>query len=85
GSATNDGGAGLVQALGGCLLDCKGQDGKGHELNRGGAALAEFASIDLTGLDSRCADVEFIVACDVDNPLCGENGASYIFGPQKGA
>ncbi|MEZ8314452.1 glycerate kinase [Vibrio splendidus] len=80
GSATNDGGAGIVQALGGRLLDQKEQ-----ELNRGGAALAELASIDLTGLDSRCADVELIVACDVDNPLCGDNGASHIFGPQKGA
>ncbi|MFS1419264.1 glycerate kinase [Vibrio splendidus] len=85
GSATNDGGAGIVQALGGRLLDSKEQDGKGHELNRGGAALAELASIDLTGLDSRCADVELIVACDVDNPLCGDNGASHVFGPQKGA
>lgn len=85
GSATNDGGAGIVQALGGRLLDSKVQDGKGHELNRGGAALAELASIDLTGLDSRCADIELIVACDVDNPLCGDNGASHIFGPQKGA
>ncbi|MFA0546069.1 glycerate kinase [Vibrio splendidus] len=84
GSATNDGGAGIVQALGGRLLDSNGQDGKGHELNRGGAALAELASIDLTGLDSRCADVELIVACDVDNPLCGDNGASHVFGPQKG-
>lgn len=95
GSATNDGGAGIVQALGGRLLDSKGQDGKGldskgqkgkeHEINRGGAALLELASIDLTGLDSRCADVELIVACDVDNPLCGNNGSSHIFGPQKGA
>ncbi|PMH32231.1 glycerate kinase [Vibrio lentus] len=80
GSATNDGGAGIVQALGVKLLDSAGQ-----ELGRGGAALAELASIDLTGLDSRCADVELIVACDVDNPLCGDNGASHIFGPQKGA
>ncbi|MEZ8346183.1 glycerate kinase [Vibrio splendidus] len=80
GSATNDGGAGIVQALGGLLLDDDGQ-----ELGRGGAALAELASIDLTGLDSRCADIELIVACDVDNPLCGDNGASHIFGPQKGA
>ncbi|MEZ9685059.1 glycerate kinase [Vibrio atlanticus] len=85
GSATNDGGAGIVQALGGRLLDSKGQDSNGQELNRGGAALAELASIDLTGLDSRCADVELIVACDVDNPLCGDNGASHVFGPQKGA
>ncbi|CDU11856.1 glycerate kinase [Vibrio coralliirubri] len=80
GSATNDGGAGIFQALGGRLLDQKEQ-----ELNRGGAALADLSSIDLTGLDSRCADIELIVACDVDNPLCGDNGASHIFGPQKGA
>ncbi|KPM00970.1 glycerate kinase [Vibrio splendidus] len=80
GSATNDGGAGIVQALGGRLLDRNGQ-----EIGRGGAALAELASIDLTGLDSRYTDVELIVACDVDNPLCGDNGASHIFGPQKGA
>ncbi|SBT15457.1 glycerate kinase [Vibrio celticus] len=80
GSATNDGGAGIVQALSGRLLDQKEQ-----ELNRGGAALADLSSIDLTGLDSRCADIELIVACDVDNPLCGDNGASHIFGPQKGA
>ncbi|MEZ8413622.1 glycerate kinase [Vibrio splendidus] len=85
GSATNDGGAGIVQALGGRLIDSKGQDDDGQELGRGGAALAELASIDLTGLDSRCADVELIVACDVDNPLCGDNGASHVFGPQKGA
>ncbi|PTP59510.1 glycerate kinase [Vibrio splendidus] len=85
GSAANDGGAGIVQALGGRLLDSKVQDDDGQELNRGGAALAELASIDLTGLDSRCADIELIVACDVDNPLCGDNGASHVFGPQKGA
>ncbi|MEZ9319934.1 glycerate kinase [Vibrio sp. 10N.286.51.E5] len=80
GSATNDGGAGIVQALGGTLLDNAGQ-----ELNRGGVALADLSSIDLTGLDSRYADIELIVACDVDNPLCGDNGASHVFGPQKGA
>lgn len=80
GSATNDGGAGIVQALGGRLLDRNGQ-----EFARGGVALVDLASIDLTGLYSRCADVELIVACDVDNPLCGDNGASHVFGPQKGA
>ncbi len=80
GSATNDGGAGIVQALGGKLLDRAGQ-----ELRRGGGVLEDLAFIDLTGLDSRCADIELIVACDVDNPLCGDNGASHIFGPQKGA
>ncbi|WKY60154.1 glycerate kinase [Vibrio sp. SNU_ST1] len=85
GSATNDGGAGIVQALGGRLLDSKGQDSNGQELGRGGAALADLASIDLTGVDFRCADVDLILACDVDNPLCGDKGASHIFGPQKGA
>ncbi len=80
GSATNDGGAGILQALGGKLLDAQGS-----ELPVGGAALANLASIDLTDLDKRCANVEFIVACDVSNPLTGENGASAIFGPQKGA
>ncbi|MCG9693192.1 glycerate kinase [Vibrio sp. Isolate22] len=80
GSATNDGGAGIVQALGGKLLDSTGQ-----ELSRGGAALSKLASIDLIGIDSRYKDIELIVACDVDNPLCGDNGASHIFGPQKGA
>ena len=80
GSATNDGGAGIVQALGGRLLDKKGQD-----LSRGGAALAELASIDLSTVDASCADIKLVVACDVDNPLCGDNGASHIFGPQKGA
>jgi len=80
GSATNDGGAGILQALGGQLLDAQG-----NELPVGGAALLNLASIDLTDLDKRCAGVEFIVACDVSNPLTGENGASAIFGPQKGA
>ncbi len=80
GSATNDGGAGILQALGGQLLDAQG-----NELPLGGAALANLASIDLTDLDKRCANVEFIVACDVSNPLIGKNGASAIFGPQKGA
>jgi glycerate kinase len=80
GSATNDAGAGILQALGGQLLDAQG-----NELPVGGAALADLAAIDLTKLDKRCADVEFIVACDVSNPLTGDNGASRIFGPQKGA
>ncbi|NOH97212.1 glycerate kinase [Vibrio sp. 99-70-13A1] len=80
GSATNDGGAGIVQALGGRLFDSNGQ-----ELSRGGAALAELAAIDLSNVDAICADINLVVACDVDNPLCGDNGASHIFGPQKGA
>lgn len=80
GSATNDAGAGIVQALGGKLMDAQGQ-----AIALGGLALQTLHSIDLTDVDPRCKTVEFIVACDVDNPLCGENGASYIFGPQKGA
>lgn len=80
GSATNDAGAGLLQALGVRFL---GADG--NELAPGGAALARLQHIDLTGLDTRLAQVEVMVAADVDNPLCGPKGASAIFGPQKGA
>jgi glycerate kinase len=80
GSATNDGGAGMIQAMGGKLTDSDGED-----LVRGGIALADLANIDLTGLDPRMTDVNVVVACDVNNPLCGTRGASAIFGPQKGA
>jgi glycerate kinase len=80
GSATNDGGAGLLCALGVRMLDIDGQ-----ELPSGGAALAQLRHIDLTGLDTRLAQVEVLVAADVDNPLCGPRGASAVFGPQKGA
>lgn len=80
GSATNDGGAGLLCALGVRMLDIDGQ-----ELPPGGAALAQLRHIDLTGLDTRLAQVEVLVAADVDNPLCGPRGASAVFGPQKGA
>ena len=80
GSATNDGGAGMLQALGVQLLDAQGV-----ELARGGAPLAQLARIDMTGLDMRLAECQIEVACDVDNPLTGERGASAIFGPQKGA
>ncbi|BAN47334.1 glycerate kinase [Metapseudomonas resinovorans] len=80
GSATNDGGAGLLSALGLRLLD---EDGV--PLPGGGAALARLARIDASGLDPRLAGVEFEVAADVDNPLCGDKGASQVFGPQKGA
>ena len=80
GSATNDGGAGMAQALGYALYDTNG-----HTLPRGGAALATLDHIDstkrLTALDS----CEIVAACDVDNPLCGPLGASHIYGPQKGA
>ncbi|OAX45869.1 glycerate kinase [Paenibacillus sp. AD87] len=80
GSATNDGGTGMAEALGVTFLDAHG-----HPLARGGGALDQLAHIDVTGLDERLQDVEFIVACDVTNPLCGEHGASRVFGPQKGA
>lgn len=80
GSATNDGGAGMLQALGVKLLDAQGND-----IAVGGAGLAQLHSIDLSHMDARLADVKFDVACDVDNPLIGDNGASAIFGPQKGA
>ncbi len=80
GSATNDGGAGMMQALGARLLDDNRQ-----ALPPGGAALAQLAYIDLSGVDPRLQQVNITAACDVDNPLCGANGASAVFGPQKGA
>ena len=80
GSATNDGGLGLLQALGASFVD-----GQGNELGAGGARLAELARIDLSNLDPRLATVEIEVAADVNNPLCGPHGASAVFGPQKGA
>ncbi len=80
GSATNDGGAGALQALGVRLLD---KDGK--PLPAGGAALQELAAINMDGIDSRLRDIELLVACDVNNPLLGPQGASAIYGPQKGA
>ncbi|MFY3304387.1 glycerate kinase [Achromobacter xylosoxidans] len=80
GSATNDGGAGMLTALGLRLLD---KDGR--SLPPGGGALGQLASIDPRGLDSRLANTRIIIASDVDNPLCGPQGASHVFGPQKGA
>lgn len=80
GSATNDGGAGAMQALGVKLLDAQGQT-----LSPGGLALAQLARVDLSDIDPRLAQVRFDIAADVDNPLCGPHGASAIFGPQKGA
>ena len=80
GSATNDGGAGMLQALGVRLLDADGRD-----LGPGGAELARLDRIDATGLDARVRATEFHIACDVDNPLVGPRGASAVFGPQKGA
>ncbi|CAI8702544.1 glycerate 2-kinase 1 [Pseudomonas sp. IT-P74] len=80
GSATNDGGAGAMQALGVKLLDAQGQT-----LSPGGLALAQLARVDLSDIDPRLARVRFDIAADVNNPLCGPHGASAIFGPQKGA
>ncbi|QRK81671.1 glycerate kinase [Pseudomonas granadensis] len=80
GSATNDGGAGAMQALGLKLLDAQDQ-----ALVPGGLALAQLARLDLSALDPRLAQVRFDIAADVNNPLCGPHGASAIFGPQKGA
>ncbi|MBO4461078.1 MAG: glycerate kinase [Clostridiales bacterium] len=78
GSATNDGGAGMLQALGCRLLDKNGDD-----IKSGAIGLKDLDSIDRTGLMG--LDVEFIAATDVTNPLCGTNGASHVYGPQKGA
>ena len=80
GSATNDGGAGMAQALG-----CRLLDRSGAELSRGGAALSDIASVDDSGVSPLLKDTVIHVACDVDNPLLGEHGASAVYGPQKGA
>jgi glycerate 2-kinase len=80
GSATNDGGAGMAEALGVRLLDRRGRP-----LPPGGAALTDLYHIDAAGLDPRLRQVEVVVATDVQNPLAGPEGASAIFGPQKGA
>lgn len=80
GSATNDGGIGMAQALGVQLRDSNGQP-----LGFGGRALAQLATIDISHIDPRLATIKLEVACDVDNPLCGPKGASQVFGPQKGA
>lgn len=80
GSATNDGGAGIAQALGARLLDANGRD-----LEPGGAALARLDHIDIARMDPRLAHTVFCIAADVTNPLTGPTGASAVFGPQKGA
>lgn len=80
GSATNDGGAGMVQALGAKLCDANGTD-----IGNGGGSLISLNAIDVSGLDPRLEGCTLRVACDVTNPLTGEKGASRIFGPQKGA
>lgn len=80
GSATNDGGQGMAAALG-----VRFSDRNGIPVGWGGGALINIADIDLSRLEPKLKEIEFIAACDVDNPLCGENGASNVFGPQKGA
>jgi len=80
GSATNDGGAGMAQAVGYQLLDQRG-----HELPRGGLALQRLARIQVGGVHANWKDAAVEVACDVTNPLTGPNGASAVYGPQKGA
>lgn len=80
GSATNDGGAGMLQALGFGLLDMNSQP-----ICSGAEGLLKLKKIDLSSRDRRLDDVTFLVACDVNNPLYGPKGAAYVYGPQKGA
>ena len=80
GSATNDGGAGMARALGARFLDKNGR-----ELPEGGLALRDLDKIDVSDLDPRLENTPVLVACDVTNPLCGPLGASFVYGPQKGA
>ena len=80
GSASTDGGAGLLQALGARLTD-----EQGNELTRGGGALERLARLDLDGLHPALRQADVVVACDVDNPLLGPHGAAAVYGPQKGA
>jgi glycerate kinase len=80
GSACVDGGAGILEALGARLLDARG-----HAIRRGGAGLQSLSRIDLERVDSRARDGAISVACDVENPLLGPNGAAHVFAPQKGA
>lgn len=79
GSATNDGGIGMLKALGYSFLDENGQD-----IGEGGQALSKVMSIDASHICPELSECNFQVACDVNNPLCGSNGATYIYGPQKG-
>ncbi len=80
GSSTNDGGVGMLQALG---VSFKDKNGK--EINRGGGELNNIETIDLSNIDNRLKQIQINVACDVENPLCGSNGASVVYGQQKGA
>ena len=80
GSATNDGGAGMAEALGSQFLNADRKP-----IERGGGALSELTSIDTTSIHSEIANTDTVVACDVNNPLTGPEGASHVYGPQKGA
>lgn len=80
GSATNDAGMGMASALGVSFLDAHGKP-----VSQGGGALGDVKQISMEGLDPRIADTEILVACDVTNPLSGPQGASFVYGPQKGA
>lgn len=82
GSSTNDGGAGMAQALGVRFSDDQGHEITGYAC---GGILGKITKIDLSEIDARLGQTEILVACDVDNPLCGARGASHVFGPQKGA
>nr|WP_288708816.1 glycerate kinase [uncultured Dorea sp.] len=79
GSVTNDGGIGMLKALGVRFLDENGEDA-----GEGGQALAKVARIDVSGINPLLKECHIQVACDVNNPLCGENGSTYVYGPQKG-
>ena len=79
GSVTNDGGIGMLKALGVRFLDENGEDA-----GEGGQALAKVARIDVSGMNPLLKECHIQVACDVNNPLCGENGSTYVYGPQKG-
>lgn len=80
GSATNDGGSGMAEALGVRLLDAEGRD-----IGRGAEGLLKLSALNMSATDPRLPQVEIMVACDVTNPLCGPTGASYVYGKQKGA
>lgn len=79
GSVTNDGGIGMLKALGVRFLDENGEDA-----GEGGQALAKVARIDVSGMNPLLKECHIQIACDVNNPLCGENGSTYVYGPQKG-
>ena len=80
GSATNDAGVGMAQALGVSF-----KDKKNKEVGFGGQSLTDIEGIDISGIDTRIQETEIVVMCDVTNPLCGKNGAAMVYGPQKGA